>query len=175
VTNAELIERSIARLGLEASDAHTDADLEPLVDDALKGYFTSVATGDDDGKRQLIFADYTVALTAGVGSLATHYTSGLIPAAHKHWRVLVAGETLLSSWLPDRQSINMGRNKLVSFFCADGSTLRTRDRTGSLTGFTAVNATVSGPSVLAIGSVPEQLESELIDTFVEIVKGRVTA
>lgn len=173
MTTIELIQRAVARLGLEDSETVNDVDLEPLVDDALKSYFTAVATGEDDDKRNLIYADYTVALTSGTGSLTTALNAGLIAAAAKHWRVLVAGETLLSSYLPDRQSIGMGRNKLVSYFCADASTLRTRDRNGSLTGFTGVNATVSGPSVLAIGSVPETLEEEVVTRMAELVAGRL--
>jgi hypothetical protein len=153
--------------GVTASDYEIGVAIGP----ALQSFFKAIATGDDDGKRQLIYQDYTVALVSGTGSLTTAYASSpqLIPDAHKHWRVLVAGETLLSSWLPDRQSINMGKNKLVSYFCADAGTLRTRDRSGSLAGFTGINATVSGPAVLSLANVPTQLEEEFFRTVAEMV------
>jgi hypothetical protein len=175
VTSIEALARVIARLGLEGSDAHTDADLEPLVDEALKDYFTAVATGDDDAKRQLIYVDFTVALTTGTGSLTTPFAASqpLIAGADKHWRVLVDGETLRSSWLPDVQSLQMGRNRLVSYFAVSGSTLGTRDRTGSLTGFTGINATVSGPAILTIANVPAQLASEAMGVLEAKVAKRI--
>jgi hypothetical protein len=171
--------QTVAAVRARGVDA-TDYQVAVMIAPALQAFFKAVAVATDgpddapgtaDGRRQLIFQDYTVALTSGTGSLSTAYSSSpqLIPAAHKHWRVLVAGETSLSSWLPDRQSINMGKNKLVSYFCADAGTLRTRDRSGSLTGFTGINATVSGPAVLSLANVPTQLEEEFFRTVAEMV------
>lgn len=171
--------QTIGAVRAEGSGA-TDYEIGVAIAPALQTFFKLVATAEDedparrrilDGRRNLIFQDFTVALTNGMGSLSSHYaaTPGLIADAHQHWRVLVAGETLLSSWLPDRQSINMGKNKLMSYFCADAGTLRTRDRTGSLTGFTGVNATVSGPAILSLSNVPTQLESEFFAVVAETV------
>jgi hypothetical protein len=86
--------------------------------------------------------------------------------------VLVSGETEYSSWLPDVMSLRTGRSKLCSYFAVDGATLRTRDRAGSLTGFTGVNATVSGPAILSLANLPAQLYDEYIGAFAELVKGR---
>jgi hypothetical protein len=156
--------------GVTASDYEIAVSILP----ALKSYMRLIAMGDDDSKRNLIFQDFTVALTTGTGSLTTAFAASqpLIASSEKCWNVLVVGETAYSSWLPDVMSLQMGRSRLLSYFCIDGSVLRTRDRTGSLTGFTAVNATVSGPAVLSITNLPSQLFDEYIGVLAGMLPGK---
>lgn len=171
MTSADLISKVRARLG--TGDDELELRVIRAEADARKAYFRSVALGEDEAKRNLIFQDFTVALTSGVGALTTHFgaTQPLIASSDKCWRVLVAGESDYSSWLPDLQSLRMGRNKLVSYFAVSGTVFGTRDRTGSLTGFTAVNATVSGPAVLSLSNVPSQLEDEIADAVALMLSG----
>jgi hypothetical protein len=155
--------------GVGASDYRIAVSIAP----ALKSYMRSVAEGDDEGKWALIQRDFTISLTDGAGSLSAAYVASptLIASDGEYWAVLVDGEAGYSSWLPDRQSISLGRIKFTSYFCVDGDTLRTRDRNGSLTGFTGVNATVSGPAILSLANLPSQLQDEFVAAVVAFVEG----
>lgn len=168
------INRVLARFAEGETPLAYPADLEGLIPKVLERTAEMVAVHPNPNVRQLLRKDFSISIASGVGSLASAFADAeppLLSALPLAYMVTTAGDLMHN--LPDR--VQLGLTRPVGFFIYwtnDNSTLRTRNKDGSLTSLTT---TVTGTTqyVPAITSVNgKELEEIFLDEFEKLIRAR---
>ena len=143
-----------------------------LIPDALKSLSYRVMNSDDPVLRQKLIKDFSVTATSGTAPLTTPLTA----SEPMIWEGLSKSTMMHSSsvypfqHLPDRTSLIIDRPRFgLIYDWVDGSTLRTKDTSGSLTGLTGT-VTISGSYIPVITTVSgnADLEEMLVEDLTRI-------
>jgi hypothetical protein len=175
VTSAELVERALRRITpVPAEAASLRTALLTQVEDALRLLPIRVSELLGQAEAEIYRKNYTVALTSGQGSLATHtnlalasepmIASEITKVTHPN-AVSAYNATGKLTRLGSESSLSLPHSLEFAYYAIEDNTLYTMmndDRT-TLTG----NATVRAAFPPAIGNVKESHEALLVDLLVE--------
>lgn len=171
LTNLIAISRAISRLNEAGTPVILPPDVLPLIMEALERFARNEAKIPETA--QLLRKDFSVTVSAGVGSLTASLTAAeplLAECLSSAYVVSSAGVQF--HYLQDRVQLNLARPMMIPYFINDQGTLRTRNTDGSLTSLNTT-MTITSQYIPAIGSVPSQREEVFLNTLAEVIRERV--
>jgi hypothetical protein len=166
-TEAWAIQRTFARL-IEKGvppEAIKAPNIISLIPDALRRMtFRLAQAPPEDPRRQMLESATTVALTAGIGDLATLESGDYLPDTIDRGKITHSSSTYPLQDVGDELALNWPWDKFTIKFCISGNKIKTRDVTGDdpLTNLTG-NLNVVAVAIPALSALKTQLETDFID------------